>query len=106
MRASDGALYGTASEGGDFSSGILFRLFSGLPQITINKIQIGGAGAFLNFSGGAAGQNYQIEASTTLGARASWDILGSTTAAIDGQFQFLDPVASNNTMRFYRTAIR
>jgi len=106
MRGGDGALYGTASEGGDFSSGIVFRLFSAVPQITIAGIRVGNGSAVLDFSGGAAGQNYQIEASTSVGASNIWKVLGSRTAEINGRFQFIDSATSGNPARFYRSAFR
>ena len=103
-RASDGALYGTASKGGDFSSGIVFKLFSGMPQITITHVKVGTAGAMLQLSGGAAGQSCEIEARPTLDVGAQWQVLGSSTGDIDGHFEFLDPDASHYPGRFYRSA--
>ena len=103
-RARDGALYGTASKGGDFSSGIVFKLFSGLPQITITHVEVGTAGAMLQLSGGAAGQSCEIEARPTLDVGAQWQVLGSSTGDIDGHFEFLDPDASHYPGRFYRSA--
>src|SRR5207249_2202831 len=60
----NGTLFGTTSSGGDLYLGSIFELFSAPPAIKIGRIQLTGAGAQLSFSGAAAGQTCQIEAST------------------------------------------
>jgi len=54
-------------------------------------------------AGAAAGQTCWIQAATNINA-PFWQIIGTNPAGIDGKFQFLDAVASNYPVRFYRTA--
>jgi uncharacterized repeat protein (TIGR03803 family) len=105
VRGKDGALYGTTLSGGDMGFlGTVFKLFSSAPIISVTGIELNGAGALLSLSGGAAGQPYSIQATTNLNTTNGWQALGSTKARIDGRFQFLDPGASNQPARFYRSA--
>jgi uncharacterized repeat protein (TIGR03803 family) len=110
LQASDGALYGATSDGGirdtnnPLGYGTVFRLFSGAPQISITHLEFDGGGARLSLSGGAAGQSYNLQASTNLTVGEDWQTIGSATAALNGSFQFLDTYASNYAARFYRSA--
>lgn len=104
----DGALYGSTFYGGSYltngASGTVFRLFSFPPLITIDNVNLNTTGVTLNFSGGAAGRSYQIQAAADPSAHA-WQVLGSATAAIDGTFQFFDLSPPTNSARFYRSAV-
>lgn len=105
LAASDGAVYGTTVVGGETNSGTVFKLFSSTPRIALASISNTEAGALLDLSGGAAGQTYNIQATTNLSIAEGWRVIGSNSAAIDGKFQFLDVSSSNHPMRFYRGAI-
>jgi uncharacterized repeat protein (TIGR03803 family) len=104
LMASDGALYGVTPLGGDASDGTVFKLFSSPPKVTITSLSRSGAGALLSLAGGAAGQTYNIQTTTNVSFAASWQMVGSSVAGIDGSFQFLDTAATNRPMRFYRSA--
>lgn len=104
LKGSDGMLYATTYYGGDMGFGTVFKLFSTPPQITITRVEVRGSGTQLSFSGGAAGQACQIQASTHLSPTVDWQTIGSSTAAIDGRFKFIDTGASNYPSRIYRTA--
>jgi uncharacterized repeat protein (TIGR03803 family) len=105
LLGTDDALYGSTYWGGDYTtngvSGTLFRLFSSYPQIVITSITPASGGFLLSFVGGAAGRAYQIQATTN--QSVAWQTIGSSTAAIDGTFQFLDSTVSNIPSRFYRS---
>jgi uncharacterized repeat protein (TIGR03803 family) len=105
LLASNGALYGTTYFGGDTNTGVLFRLLAATPQVVIRHISLDGTGAKLSLTGGAADQNYNIEATTNLGVASGWQVIGSSPAGVDGTFQFLDPDATHYPERFYRSAI-
>ena len=114
LLASDGAFYG--SSGADFNSGYvyaygpngngstLFKLFSTQPIISFSGIQAGTNGVTLNLSGGAAGQNLNIQATADPSNTNGWQVIGSATAAVDGTFQFTDTNAPSFSARFYRGA--
>lgn len=108
MIGNDGALYGNTFYGGAYltngANGTVFRLFSYPPLIRIESMNPSTTGVGLNFSGGAAGQIYQIQAAADLSTHA-WQVLGSATATIDGSFQFIDPSPPTNSARFYRSAL-
>lgn len=101
---SDGVLYGSTSSGGDAGKGTLFRLFSEAARVRFSAVQRTGAGTLLKLAGGAAGRNYNIQATTNLGNAGGWLVIGSMNAAIDGTFQFLDAGSTNYRMRYYRSA--
>lgn len=101
---SDGALYGATISGGDAGKGTLYRLFSGAARVRISTIQRTGNGILLHLAGGSAGQSYDIQATTNLVNAGSWVAIGSTNAAIDGTFQFLDGGSTNYPSRYYRSA--
>lgn len=106
LAASDGAFYGSTYFGGSYTTngvtGVLFRLFAGVPQIHITSITRGPVGVTLQFAGGASGCACQIQASTELSAAEAWQVIGTNSAAIDGTFSFFDAGASNYAARFYR----
>lgn len=108
MIGSDGALYGSTFYGGAYLTngvnGTVFRLFSYPPSITIDSMNLSSTGVSLNFSGGAAGQYYQIQAAADPSAHA-WQVLGSALATTDGIFSFVDPSPPTNSSRFYRSAV-
>jgi len=98
MLASDGALYGTASAGGDMGAGAIFSL-ADPPSFT--GLQPGTGGALLQFQG-VSSRSYAVQATTNL-APASWQTLAGSAAWTNGLFQFLDPDAVNFPVKFYRT---
>jgi uncharacterized repeat protein (TIGR03803 family) len=115
LRASDGNLYGSSAVtleyadiysdwgGGGFEGGsTIYKLFATPPQVTFTEIQNGLSGMTLNLSGGAAGQNLNIQATTDPSNTNGWQVIGSATAAVDGTFQFTDTNAPNLAARFYR----
>lgn len=67
------------------------------------QLQIAAApdGTFHLTGAGAAGHLYEIQASTDL---FSWSAIGSTTAELDGSFQFVDNDSVNYPARYYRTS--
>jgi len=103
---SDGAVYGCTYFGGAYLAngvnGTIFRLFSFPPKVTVDSLKRGPANANLTFSGGAAGQAYQIQSADRLAAD-QWQSIGSVTAAVDGTFSFTDTNAPATSKRFYRT---
>ena len=117
LRASDGNLYGCSgltflngyiysdSDGGGFGDGsTVYKLFATPPQISFTAIQNGLSGMTLNLSGGAAGQNLNIQATTDPTTTNGWQVIGSATAAVDGTFQFTDTNAPGFSVQFYRGA--
>ena len=100
----DGTLYGTTDSGGASDLGIVFRLLLSTPSPRITSINSQPSGAALSMAGGAALQMYSLQARTNLDVTDSWQIIGSSTADIDGNFQFLDTSVSNHLARFYRCA--
>jgi uncharacterized repeat protein (TIGR03803 family) len=104
IRGSDGALYGTTVFGGDMNLGAVFKLSSSPAKSVVSSINIGGPGIQWCFTGGAAGQTYNIEAVTNVTLTNGWQAIGSAAASIDGRFQFHDTDASNYPTRFYRSA--
>jgi uncharacterized repeat protein (TIGR03803 family) len=98
----DNNFYGVTSSGGASNYGTLFKLFSTQPVITFSGIQSGPSGMTLNLSGGAAGQNLNIQATTDPTTTNGWKVIGSATAAVDGTFQFTDTNAPGFSARFYR----
>lgn len=103
LLASDGTLYGVTPVGGDSSFGTLYKLFSSMPQVFITNISTLSTGVLLGFSGGAAGQSYDIQANDDVRSSSEWQVVGSVVAGIDGKFQFLDSSATNYSSRFYRS---
>lgn len=104
MQASDGGWYGSTYYGGDRSAGILFRIFSGNAPVTITAISSTSTDVTLNFVGGAAGQAYEIQASSSL-SPTDWQTIGTNTAAIDGTFQFTELGGAGFPTRYYRSAV-
>ena len=114
LLGSDGALYGSSgadffetsvwSDYPEFFGQTLFKLFSTAPAITFSGIQSGSNGVTLNLSGGAAGQNLNIQATSDPTTTNGWQVIGSATATVDGTFQFTDTNAPNYSARFYRGA--
>lgn len=104
-QGSDGGFYGTTPGGGDMGFGALFKVL--LPQqgVVITNIQLSTSGALLNMAGGIPAQSYSIQAKTNLAGFAAWQVIGSSSAASDGTFQFLDVNASNYPSRFYRSSV-
>jgi HAMP domain-containing protein len=100
LRGSDGSIYGTTRNGGDVDLGVVFKLYS--PVVSITRITVSGVNAQVSFSGGAAGQAYDIIASSSL-SQPLWEVIGTRTAGSDGSFLFADPEASNYSNRFYRS---
>jgi uncharacterized repeat protein (TIGR03803 family) len=105
LGGSDGAIYGTTFLGGETNFGTVFKLFSSTPRPALSLISKSATGTLLELSGGAAGATYRIDANANLGFTNGWNILGSSAANIEGQFQFLDATSTNFLMRFYRSAI-
>src|SRR6266568_3289108 len=69
-----------------------------LPRILLSQPAWLAGGAFGFNVSGAAGQNYQIVASTNL---LDWSLVTSVVAT-NNQFEFVDPSATNYPQRFYR----
>ncbi len=107
--ASDGAWYGTCYYGGDYLSnnvsGVSFRLSAVAPPVWIRSIDYLSASVLLGFANGTAAQTYRILASPDL-SPGSWQEIGTSTAAIDGSFQFRDTSSGSSRARFYRSAVR
>jgi uncharacterized repeat protein (TIGR03803 family) len=103
IKGSDGALYGTTLQGGDLNRGTVFKLFSSTPLVSVTRMEFDGTIAHLSLSGGAAGQTFQLQTSTNL-ASHFWQAIATNQFGIDGKSQFLDTGASNNPIRFYRSA--
>ena len=111
---SDGTLYGSSgagfyessvwSDNPESSGQTLFKLFSTQPVISFSGIQSSTNGVTLNLSGGAAGQNLNIQATPDPTTTNGWQVIGSATAAVDGTFQFTDTNAPSFSARFYRGA--
>jgi uncharacterized repeat protein (TIGR03803 family) len=97
----DGTLYGTTPQGGDSGQGTVFRLSYSPPRIVITSIELGDPGARLSLSNGAAGQTYELQASSNL-PPPSWQAIGSQLADSKGMVHFLDTNATRNPARFYR----
>jgi uncharacterized repeat protein (TIGR03803 family) len=97
----DGAFYGTTTHGGDLGFGTVFRLFS-TPSVAISGLELSASGVSLDFTGGAAGQPFRIQAATNLTSPV-WQNVATNQFGIDGTFQFLDTSASTYPIRFYRS---
>lgn len=106
MFGSDGAIYGSTFYGGAYLTngvnGTIFRLFGYPPKIAIDSLKRASGNIALTFSGGAAGQTYQIQSADVIAAD-QWQIIGSAIAAIDGSFNYTDTNTPAVSKRFYRT---
>jgi len=69
-----------------------------LPPIILSQPAWLAGGAFGFNVSGAAGQSYQIVASTNL---LDWSLV-TNLVATNNQFEFVDPSAGNYSQRFYR----
>jgi uncharacterized repeat protein (TIGR03803 family) len=107
MFGADGSLYGSTFYGGAYytngANGTVFRLFAYPPLVRIDKMTLSATNVTLAFSGAAAGQVYQIQAAADPSPGA-WTVLGSSTAALDGTFSFIDTSPPTNSARLYRSA--
>jgi hypothetical protein len=95
-----GAQFKVAYNGGDGNDVVLTQTTNatpaqagGIQKLPNGHMQIGGTGI--------AGQNYAVQANTNLNT-TNWVLIGSTTAAANGAFSFVDTNAPNFAMRFYR----
>jgi hypothetical protein len=68
------------------------------PRLALERLQAGG---LLIRGTGASGRTYQIEASSDL-SHSVWTKIGSSTADGDGRFTFIEAVAKDAPMRFFR----
>ena len=68
--------------------------FSTLAQTTDGNFQLGGSGA--------AGVTYELDAATNLFLPINWNFVTNAVADQNGEFQFLDLLATNFPQRFYR----
>jgi uncharacterized repeat protein (TIGR03803 family) len=84
----EGALYGTADQGGDMDFGTVFRY--GPPLESIRQLAFAGGLVSLACAG-FSGTNYWIERAAQLGPAAGWIPLYQTNAPTDGRFEVLDP---------------
>lgn len=98
MQANDGALYGTASTGGDMGVGTIFSL--GNPP-AFTGLQFGDGGVELQFQG-VFSRSYTLQATTNL-APALWQTLPGLAIWTNNQFHFLDAATTRVTAKFYRT---
>jgi PKD repeat protein len=87
----------------DLSTGTAELYTTTVPIITIlNPIRLAG-GAFQFSFTNTPGAGSTVFTTTNLGLSfANWTTLGSATEVSPGQFQFTDPLATNNSKRFYR----
>jgi hypothetical protein len=77
------------------------RLVPSMPYLTGGFLPSNGAWQLL-FSN-LSGTPFSVLGSTDLNLGfSSWDVLGSATEAVPGQFQFIDSDATNQTQRYYR----
>src|SRR6266581_1322843 len=76
VQGSDGSLYGTTYYGGGLNLGTAFRLFGSTPIVAISHIELSGASVRLSVSGGAAGQTFQIQATSKLDT-SLWQAIGT-----------------------------
>ena len=95
--ASDGALYGTASAGGDMASGTLFSLAEP-PFFT--DLSLSSSGALLHLHGTST-RTYAIQATTNF-AQPIWQVLPGSPLLTNSVFEFSDPASSNFDLKFYR----
>jgi uncharacterized repeat protein (TIGR03803 family) len=96
----DGLLYGMTGRGGDQDLGTVYRASSELPQVRIQSLEFIASGARLRMSGGDAGATYRIEAALELSE--NWRTVGTSTAELDGAFEFLDRSSTLYPIRYYR----
>jgi uncharacterized repeat protein (TIGR03803 family) len=93
----DGALYGTASAGGDMGAGVIFSVAN--PAV-FTELRFNAVGALLQFQG-VSNRIYAIQATTNL-EPASWQVLPGYATNQNESFQFLDLDATNAPVKFYR----
>jgi len=94
---SDNALYGTASEGGSWGYGTVFRLALGSVSGPLLSIFNSGANVILMWPTNAIG--YTLQSTTDL-SRAVWSTNLTTSAVINGQYTVTN--AMSGTRHFYR----
>jgi hypothetical protein len=100
LSASDAALYGTASEGGEAGVGSVFSL-ANLP--IIKSLSMTPTSAHIQILGNT-NRTYGIEASTNL-ALPAWEALGQPTVTggtSGGVLEYEDTNASSRASRYYR----
>jgi uncharacterized repeat protein (TIGR03803 family) len=98
IQGSNGAFYGTTSDGGDFGFGTVFRIWPPETPDAISLTTTGGTSQVV-FSG-AAGELYQILRSADL---INWTVLTTIVMPASGSYAFTDGLAPSPAA-YYRTA--
>ena len=98
VQGSDGNFYGTASYGGAYSNGVVFRVSVPLPPV-IRSIAATTNGLTLSWNA-VATQRYQVQYQSSL-AQTNWTNLGSSLTALSGTLQATD-AAPSGRQRWYR----
>ena len=86
--------------GGSGNDVVLTRVAT--PASTLSSIATLGNGQVRIEGLGIVGVIYPIQAASNLNPVIQWTQVGSGTGNASGLFQFIDPGASNRSMRFYR----
>jgi uncharacterized repeat protein (TIGR03803 family) len=101
MQAPDGNFYGTATEGGTYNHGTVFRLSVPLPPVLQTPSQ---SSDVMNLRWtSVAGQSYQLQYNTDLSS-TNWNDLGSVVLATNGVMSAFDLIGSD-LQRFYRVGV-
>jgi uncharacterized repeat protein (TIGR03803 family) len=98
VQANDGNFYGTASAGGAYSNGVIFRVSVPLPPV-IRSVAATPDGVALTWST-VATQRYQVQYTSSL-AQTNWTNLGNPLTAATGTLHVTD-VAASDPQRWYR----
>jgi uncharacterized repeat protein (TIGR03803 family) len=98
VQGNDGNFYGTASAGGAYSNGVIFRVSVPLPPV-IRSVAVTTNSVTLTWSA-VATQSYQVQCESSL-AETNWTNLGSSLTAASGTLEFTD-AAPSDPQRWYR----
>jgi uncharacterized repeat protein (TIGR03803 family) len=98
VQGSDGNFYGTATGGGAYTNGVIFRISVPLPPV-IQSITAATGRVSLTWTA-VATQSYQVQYKTGL-AQTNWTNLGASSMATNGTMQATD-LAPSDRQRWYR----
>ena len=86
LKGSDGIFYGTTQYGGAADAGCVFAFTTAAIRPRVKELLVSGNSIIVQCSG-TSGVQYEVRRSTDL---ASWTVLGTSTASIEGSFSFTD----------------
>lgn len=105
LSASDGALYGTVSQGGTSNSGRLFRL-SNDAWVRFTEVRAESNARARLHGVGVAGALYRLERSTAVGPAASWTEAAVVRSDAAGRWEWSAPIEPGVPRAFYRASRR